>query len=417
MKIGYHKVAVTPPIGVPMAGYAARKDVSKGVHDELYARCIVLRERENVFALVSHDLIGVSRPLYRKVLEKIKDTGLSEENLAMTASHTHSGPVLTDKVVEDLAERIAGCIKAALLDENDVNGVYWAVGDIQDQVINRRDPEKGPVDPRLHVVKLEASPRSISVVNVTAHAVVLGPSNLLISADYPGALVRNLEQIFCQNAVFLQGCCGDINPVIGTAPGEVYKRIGSFEDVEKLGKILAYEAARRILAAAKEEPCFDYVSAKVDLDMFEFPDLKETERKASELREKLEEARRKGDIEAEAKLFFELFEAERILYMAKIYGTGGKLSTRIYALKLSKSSALVFLPGEVLVKIGLEIKSKSPFPNTIVVAYTNDYLGYVPPAEEYDKGGYEARFPVTILKKGCAEKLIEEALKALNSLK
>ena len=93
------------------------------------------------------------------------------------------------------------------------------------------------------------------------------------------------------------------------------------------------------------------------------------------------------------------------------------LSARVYALKLSKSTALVFLPGEVLVKIGLELKSKSPFPNTIVVAYTNDYLGYVPPAEEYDKGGYEAKFPVTILKRGCAEKLVEEALKALNSLK
>src|SRR5262245_66401701 len=39
---GFHKVCISPPIGSPLAGFAARQGVSTGVHDDLFARAPVL---------------------------------------------------------------------------------------------------------------------------------------------------------------------------------------------------------------------------------------------------------------------------------------------------------------------------------------------------------------------------------------
>ena len=54
--------------------------------------------------------------------------------------------------------------------------------------------------------------------------------------------------------------------------------------------------------------------------------------------------------------------------------------------------AIVALPGEMFVEIGLEIKRQSPFKYTYVIELANDYAGYVPTAKAFDEGGYETMF-------------------------
>jgi hypothetical protein len=64
--------------------------------------------------------------------------------------------------------------------------------------------------------------------------------------------------------------------------------------------------------------------------------------------------------------------------------------------------ALVGIPGEPFADLGLQIKSlsaaseprgESGSPNTSAVSlclgYANDYLGYIAPASEWNRGGYE----------------------------
>ena len=61
MKVGVASASITPPVGVPMAGYGARKGVSKGIHDDLYAKAIVFDEGDMKAALIRCDLIGLRR--------------------------------------------------------------------------------------------------------------------------------------------------------------------------------------------------------------------------------------------------------------------------------------------------------------------------------------------------------------------
>ena len=50
---------------------------------------------------------------------------------------------------------------------------------------------------------------------------------------------------------------------------------------------------------------------------------------------------------------------------------------------------LVTFPGEPFAQIGLNIKEKSPFPNTFLAGYSNGYIHYAPTADSYKEWGYE----------------------------
>jgi len=50
---------------------------------------------------------------------------------------------------------------------------------------------------------------------------------------------------------------------------------------------------------------------------------------------------------------------------------------------------LLAAPLEVLTEVSLRVKKASPHDRTFVAAFSNGYLHYGPPADDYDKGGYE----------------------------
>ena len=48
------EVKITPPLGGAMAGFSARKGVSQGVHDDLYARALVVEGQETSSEVLGH---------------------------------------------------------------------------------------------------------------------------------------------------------------------------------------------------------------------------------------------------------------------------------------------------------------------------------------------------------------------------
>jgi hypothetical protein len=82
---------------------------------------------------------------------------------------------------------------------------------------------------------------------------------------------------------------------------------------------------------------------------------------------------------------------------------------------LGDQLAIVSLPGEVFVELGLYIKERSPFSNTMVVELSNNHLGYIPDRKGYLEGNYE---PVSSrCAPGAGEIMVEQALELLNQLK
>ena len=87
---------ITPPRGCPMAGYYSVRG-AEGTHDPLHAKALVLGKDGTRVALVALDLISTTRGLVeesRKLVEQ--QTGIPGRHVMISATHSHTGPVLWD---------------------------------------------------------------------------------------------------------------------------------------------------------------------------------------------------------------------------------------------------------------------------------------------------------------------------------
>jgi hypothetical protein len=79
--------------------------------------------------------------------------------------------------------------------------------------------------------------------------------------------------------------------------------------------------------------------------------------------------------------------------------------------------ALVGVPGEFFTVLGREIKLRSPYRDTYVFELANDYVGYIPDARGFDRGGYQVWTGLhSFLEKGSGEKIVDAAVGLLDEL-
>ena len=94
-------------------------------------------------------------------------------------------------------------------------------------------------------------------------------------------------------------------------------------------------------------------------------------------------------------------------------GETGDIPTWVQALRIG-DLALVSAPGELFVELGLEIKRRSPFGQTMVLELANDGIGYIPTRRAFDEGAYEPE--ASALCPGEGERIVETAVRLLEAL-
>ena len=72
IKAGISEVNITPPVGVSMCGFAARGGPSEAIHDELYARVLVLDDGKTQVAIVGADVISFAPDLVSGIREMVE---------------------------------------------------------------------------------------------------------------------------------------------------------------------------------------------------------------------------------------------------------------------------------------------------------------------------------------------------------
>ncbi|MCL6641599.1 MAG: neutral/alkaline non-lysosomal ceramidase N-terminal domain-containing protein, partial [Candidatus Rokubacteria bacterium] len=204
LRAGFAKVVITPPVGTPMEGYSARQGVSQGVHDDLYARALVIDDGATRAAIVGCDLLGVDRRLVAAARARAAEAGAAPaDHIMIGATHTHAGPAglrfdVDEALCEMTSRLIAGAIVAAARELRPA--VLKAGRSALDTVSqNRRHPD-WPIETRLDVLLFDSpdpvrEPPVAAVVNYACHATVLYHTNLQLSADYAGYAVRTVERL------------------------------------------------------------------------------------------------------------------------------------------------------------------------------------------------------------------------------
>ncbi len=234
--------------------------------------------------------------------------------------------------------------------------------------------------------------------NYACHPVVLGSDNRWVSADFPGVACSALERVYGGDfvALFLQGCCGDLNPV----------RRGNFEIAEWAGRIVAAE----VLRAAEKVPgaspwaSLKALAKKVDLPLAPLPPREEVE------------ALLESGVE-----WIRDWAKEALQVLERGKPQKGSVKAELQAFRLTEEVALVALPGEIFCALGLAIKRDSPFSHTMTVGYANGCVGYIPTREAFEEGGYEPAqafclYGLQPFDPSVGERLTEEAVKLLREL-
>lgn len=117
LKAGVYKVDITPPMRIPLGGYANRSGAATGIHAPLYASVIVFVDGETKIAIVTLDIIQVKYNEGQQIYRAIeRETGIKENNILINASHTHGSPWLeTDSCYKyEVVEKVAGAVKVAV---------------------------------------------------------------------------------------------------------------------------------------------------------------------------------------------------------------------------------------------------------------------------------------------------------------
>ncbi len=455
LEVGMAQRDITPPDGFPMAGYYHER-LSEGTIDPLLAKAIVFRQGDTTAALVVCDLIGVTSDLASAIRTAAsKSTGIPYESIIVAATHSHTAPdyyksleaVLTgdrsdakrsayiDKLIAESAAAIADAAKSA----RKCNLSAGSANQTTPVSFNRRfvmrdgtvrtwmsyankDTIKaaGPIDSDIAMllVKSADSGEPIGLLsNFALHLDTVGGSKW--SADYPKHIAQCVHEALGPNAIslFATGCCGDINhsdpratsrnktDFIGKSLGTTIRSaIPKLAEVEKDSKLSIRHAvvelplqdcspddvARSIevlktVDSGKPVDFFDHVRAHKLLMVDQFrhnPPLATSSGQRPFLRTK------------------------------KWAGVGATLPTEVHAITLGEDLAIVTLPGEVFVDLGLAIKQASPYKNTIIVELANAVETiYVPTRAAHAGGSYEVLN--STVKPGSGEMLVEAALKLL----
>lgn len=297
--------------------------------------------------------------------------------------------------------------------------------------------EIGPVDPDIGVVRidrLDGQPLA-ALFQFACHPIqgVPGGKN---TSDLSGFAAQLLEDSLGHGAValFFQGCGGDINPI-------GYKGVDAPRDAESLGHKLGHSTlvalravetkgdqrvnfARKILPLpradlaekiAETEAARDRLAASLggtSLNLKAFLPLAVKYRMSPEFplapshRYLREQARRGEDLaylDAENRRNLEAYirnihimeELTRMntnlallrMHQKQNIAAGSRtVDVELTAIRLGEFVLTTF-PGELTVRIGLGIKSRSPHPRTFVSGYTNGYIYYAPTAEQLKNVG------------------------------
>lgn len=406
---GYHRLKVTPPMGINVPGYYEIR-LSDGIINDLYIRATAFSDGEKKAIIFSCDAIGIRNEAFQIVKKKIAERcGISEDAVYITCTHSHTSFRIT-KPTEELNEKdiflhrlfqqFADCAQFAFEDLKPAT-MKIASGSVQGVGFIRRYRMKdgtcrtnpgcgnpdvvGPIgeqDESVQLVRIvREDAKDILLVNFGTHADVIGGHKYC--TDWPGFLVDVVSGALNNEVevLTLVGAEGDSNHVDVFKPKGTKRKGVDF--AQKMARIIGGEVLK-IYDQAVDVPCtkVDYFvkPVKIGKNPYDPADVPEARIVMKLHREKGKEA---AEELKQYKVSVAL--AERIL---ENLDRPEFFELQVSAVQIG-NVAFVGVPGEPFTSIGRAVKEASPMDMTVFTALTNGGDGYFPDAIAFSEAGYE----------------------------
>ena len=380
---------ITPSAPVWMDGMI-REHPSTGVHDPLFARCLVIAgstRPADACAIVTVDVCALDRATAgvarRAAAER---SGIPAAQIIIAATHTHSGPAtygffcpreeayvagLVDCIASLVATACAGMQAAEVACGSaceDTVSHYRRLLGVSGRVIMNWEPYApeqivgplGVADAQVGALAVMAADRPGKVIGVlfnhAGHPNVMSGDNYLLSADYPGHACRLVEKQLGGVALFANGAQGSVD-IDGL-------RDRDWAGVERAGAALARAVADACAAAAPVAPSIMLTGSA----HYALPARQVTDAELAWAETVLQ--RTGGKVEAHA-------DGIGDDYLAVLYGNlrrvqGAGIPVEQTGVVVGDCALLTF-PGELYTEIGMAIKERSPFRQTLLLGLANGY--------------------------------------------
>lgn len=413
MKFGIASRDITPERGMAIPGYFSSRFVS-GILDNLYAKAMVFENEDNFFVSIVCDAITLSRDDVLRIRRGINEKcGISERNISVSASHTHTGgpvwswgeaakrnPFYIDMLVNmavDAAEdafkkRVPAKIGFAKSDVKGYsfirrfemkNGSYSTNPGIGNP--NIKEPIGTPDESFVVGKVTDLNGKILAFIsNFGVHLDMIGGNK--VSADFPGVLSKLIKEKYGENveSIFFTGPCGNTNHV-NQKPVDVSDATesGLPEDApayEKTGyalfnKLCEIEKGIVLSSDVKFDSYREFLSAKLRIPAKE---------RVLEAQEFL-----RGKID---KFGYADWNARKLMATAAVEAYNNPIhmiDVEIMVLIID-DAAMVFWPGEVFVEYGKAVRKKFADKNIFIAELSNgSFECYLPTEEAIKQGGYE----------------------------
>jgi len=442
LKAGVGVVDITPPLGYRMAGYYNERR-NTGTHDPLLAKAIVFQQGDVRAALVECDIVNMPADVSAKARALAeRSTGIPGRQIVVAATHSHTGPLFsgplrklwseqaTARQGKDdaesfdypaaLVERIARAIEEAAKSAKPAR-LAAGTGEETRLSFNRRfhlkdgtvrfnpgrlNPDivrpAGPIDPAVNLLLLtDASTGKplVSITNFAMHLDTIGGTEY--AADYPYHVERRLREKLGSDfvSIFGTGTCGDINHIDVSRDNQ----LKGHAEAERIGLALGETVVATLPKLVEQREASLAVCQKA----IDVPAQKFSADEVGKAKQRM------AKIGTRDLTFLEQVETNKIVDVMQRYASG-TVPLEVVAIRLSPDVAIVTLPGEVFVELGLAIKQASPFKTTLVIELSNDSPAYIPTKKAFAEGSYE--IVNSRVAAGGGEKLADLAISLLKAL-
>jgi hypothetical protein len=264
LEVGFAQAEITPELRddapVWLAGYFPGR-AATGVHDPLFARCVVLQCGEKKIAWVSVDLIGLQFPAVQQLRKRLTDF----HYVLVASTHNHEGPDVigvwgrtflhrgaNDEYLGLVVTRMEQAVRLA---EKRLRTVRASFGVATDESLlrdNRQPIVKDGVLRTLRFLDPEDTTTVGLVVQWNCHPEAMGAGNTLVTADFPAATIAALQRHHRCPVVYFSGAIGGLMAPpadrVRDERGELLKE-GDFEYVRRYGEEIANLAERALESA------------------------------------------------------------------------------------------------------------------------------------------------------------------------
>ena len=443
LEVGFARVNITPPLGIPIAGYYQLR-LARTVLDELELSALAVSDGQETALIYSVDLLELKSEFCEKMLKAAADElGLKQSNIFVACTHTHTGPQLDGQEAPKLREEYVSFLTRRLIDAgrmalDDRKSARMGFGTshapgiafirrfrMKDGTIHTNpgidNPDVvcpvGEVDDSVRVVRFDReNADAVVLAHFAVHPDTIG--GCVISADWPGFARRTAEKALDGvKCIVFNGAIGDVNHV-NTHPvgGALNDLKMDFDDCVR-GYGHARHMGRTVAGAILQ--IFDKVEYTDDVRVAAAQKRVFCPSNRPEASE-LPGARRICELHSSGRdseipftgmqLTTVVAEAERMLELEN--GPDG------FELLLSSVRvgpvALIGIPGEPFSGTGRELMAAKGPRMVLPCCCTNGYANYFPLAKDYAEGGYEARS--SLFKAGVAEVIRDECLKITEKL-